>query len=79
MTVSRDQIEREIAVLRDRAILTLDTVESFQSSVESLVHQDVSDDIIEENRDKASIYYEVYLDIVIKIGRLSRQLANYTE
>lgn len=71
----RQRLRKEIKTLQDRAELTADAFNSFQSSVVALVFQDIDDDVIEEQRDKATFYYEAFLDINIRIGKLTRQLA----
>ncbi|UTC29130.1 hypothetical protein BAMBUS_00470 [Brevundimonas phage vB_BpoS-Bambus] len=75
----RQRLRKEIKALQDRAELTADAFTSFQSSVVSLVFQDVSDEVIEENRDKATFYYEAFLDINIRIGKLTRKLADLSK
>lgn len=75
----RQRLRKEIKTLQDRAEMTADTFASFQSSVVSLVFQDVADEVIEENRDKATFYYEAFLDINIRIGKLTRKLATLSK
>lgn len=75
----RQRLRKEIKTLQDRAEMTADTFASFQSSVVSLVFQDVSDEVIEENRDKATFYYEAFLDINIRIGKLTRKLSSLAQ
>lgn len=73
--LERQRLRKEIKTLQDRADLTADTFASFQSSVVSLIFQDTTDEVIEEHRDKATFYYESFLDIHIRIGKLTRRLA----
>ena len=71
----RQRLRKEIKTLQDRAELTADTFTSLQSSVVALAFQDVSDEVMEEHRDKATFYYEAFLDINILIGKLTRKLS----
>lgn len=66
---------KEIEHLQNRAELTCDTFQDFQSKVIHLVFNNGSDEMVEEHRDKATFYYEAFLDIQIKIGQLTRKLA----
>lgn len=75
----RQRLRKEIKTLQDRADLTADTFACIQSSVVSLAFQDTSDEVIEENRDKATFYYESFLDINIRIGKLTRKLAELSK
>lgn len=75
----RQRLRKEIETLQDRAEMTADTFTSFQSSVVALVYQDATDEVIEENRDKATFYYEAFLDINIRIGKLTRKLAELSK
>lgn len=74
-----DRLQKEIKTLQDREQLTADTFKSFQSSVFSLIAQGASGELIEENRDKATFYYEAFLDLHIHIGKLTRQLSELTK
>lgn len=66
---------KEIERLQHRAELTADTFQDFQSKVIHLVFNNGSDEIVEEHRDKATFYYESFLDIQIMIGKLTRRLS----
>lgn len=70
---------KEIDHLQNRAELTCDTFQDFQSKVITLVFNNGSDEVVEEARDKATFYYESFLDIQIKIGKLTRRLTEITE
>lgn len=74
-----DRIKAEIDRLQMRADLTADAYLSFQSSVISLVFQGAAEDLVEESREKAVIYYETFLDIQIQIGKLTGQLKQLTK
>lgn len=69
----------EITNLQHRAELTADTYLDFQSKVIHLVFNNGTDEIVEEHRDKATFYFEAFLDIQIKIGLLSRRLTALIE
>lgn len=83
MTTARraefDRLVKEIETLQNRSELTADAYLSFQSSVISLVQQEASDELVEENRFKATVYYETYLDLQIQLGKLTGQLKQYTK
>ena len=79
MTNFRSWLVKEIETLQNRSELTADAYLSFQSSVISLVQQEASDELVEENRFKATVYYETYLDLQIQLGKLTGQLKQYTK
>lgn len=67
-------LKAEIARLEARQELILEVLKDHQSSVFSLTAQNASDEIVEEHRNKATFYYESYLDITIHIARLGTKL-----
>lgn len=67
-------LKAEIARLEARQELILEVLKDHQSSVFSLSAQNASDAIVEEHRNKATFYYESYLDITIHIARLGTKL-----
>lgn len=68
-------LRAEIKTLRDRQDLTEDCYRAHQDSVDTLIAQEADWTLVEENRDKATFYYESYLDLIILIGKLSRKLS----
>lgn len=69
-----EKLKAEIARLEARQELILEVLKDHQSSVFSLTAQEASDEIVEEHRNKATFYYESYLDISILIARLASKL-----
>jgi len=66
-------LRAEIATLQGRQTMTMDCFESHQSSVIALVGQHANPELIEEHRDKATFYYESFLDLTIHIGKLIKK------
>jgi hypothetical protein len=69
-------LRAEIATLTDRRALTEDCRVAEQDSVDALIAQGATWELIEEHRNKATFYYESVLDLTILVGRLARKLAD---
>lgn len=69
-----ERLEGEIRTLSDRNQLIVDCFASHQASVTSLIAQNADWYVVEEHRDKATFYYESFLDLTILIGRKVRRL-----
>jgi hypothetical protein len=72
-------LQDEITALSDRNQLLVDCFTSHQSSVLALISQNADWALIEEHRDKATFYYESFLDLMILIGRKMRRLGELTQ
>lgn len=69
-----ERLKAEIDRLTNRQELVMDTMKEHQSSVFSLVAQNAHEALVEEHRDRATFYYESFLDLTINIGRLTSRL-----
>lgn len=69
-TSTKEEIER----IGRRMELVVATFEDFQSSVAALTEQGAEEELVEEAREKAIIYYETYLDMIIMQSKLLRKL-----
>lgn len=72
-------IREEIKQLMDRRDLVEDCWKGHQDAVDNLIAQKATWELIEEDRDKATFYYESYLDLTILIGKLARKLDDLTK
>lgn len=72
-------LQEEIQRLQGRCDLTIEVMKQHQSSVLALIQQNASEELVEEHRNKATFYYESFLDLTIHIGRLTRKLTELTK
>ena len=73
------ELKLRIDEMHHRADLTMQVMQDNQSSVMALLKQRAKPELIEEHRNKATFYYEAYLDLLIHIGTLTHQLSDLTK
>ncbi|AXQ68987.1 hypothetical protein HOU00_gp138 [Caulobacter phage CcrPW] len=69
-----ERLKTEIDRLTNRQELVMEMMKEHQSSVFNLVAQSANDELVEDNRNLATFYYESFLDLTIQIGRLTTRL-----
>lgn len=79
MTETAADLRAEIERLKHRSELTFAVCMENQSSVLSLTHQGAADALVEQHRVDALTYYEIFLDLNIHIGKLTRRLIDLSE
>lgn len=69
-------IREDIQQLYDRRDLVEDCFKAEAERVDNLIAQKAKWTLVEEARDKATFYFESYLDLTILIGRQAQKLGD---
>lgn len=66
----------EIDQLRNRRVLVEECWRAEIDTVDNLIRQKAAWDLVETHRDKATFYFESFLDLTVLIGRLTHKLTD---